>query len=158
MPFATSSDLSNVVRISFRSLEFRMDYLHFAVSILLPGFFLGELTMWVIGGRFLEMAVIVPAIALTVTFVGVLPFWWHYRYLVGPEGVEGYDFWGRRVRIASASVLRLFGFPYALLRARGTRTLWMPLSVNCPEALASCVHLQVAETHPVATAIRSVLR
>lgn len=153
-------ELSGVLRISFRSLEFRMDYYRLAMSILIPGLFLGELTMLVGGGDLFGMLVVVPALASVVTFLGAIPFWWHYRYEVGPDGVHGYDFWGRRVRlewdrIDAASVLRFCGFPYALLRSHGARTLWMPLLVNCPDALTRCVDLQVGEQHPLAAALRS---
>src|SRR6218665_1212535 len=92
-------ELSGVLRISFRSIEFRMDYYRLAMSILLPGFVLGELTTWLQGASLFEILVLIPLLTVSVAFLGAFPFWWYYRYQVGPDGVHGYDFWGRRVRI-----------------------------------------------------------
>lgn len=163
MSFPNPCELSGVLRISFRSLEFRMDYYRLAMSILLPGFVLGELTTWLQGASLFEILVLIPSLTVSVAFLGAFPFWWYYRYQVGPDGVHGYDFWGRRVRIEwdridAARVLRFCGFTYALLRSPGTRTLWMPLSVNCPDALSRCIGLQVDEQHPIVAVMRSVDR
>ena len=163
MAFPHSCHLSGVTLVSFRTQEFRISYWHLASSTLLLGALPWILAVYLGGGGAFDMIVIMPLLGIAVTLLGLLPFWLYYRYEVGPDGIHGYDFWGRRVtlawqEVAAVRVRRIGGFPYALLEAPGTRTLWMPLSVNQAEALEECVLRYVPETHPLAQAIHKAIR
>ena len=163
MPFPNSCNLSDVTLVSFRTQEFRLSYTHLASSTLLLGTVPWGLVVYLVGGGAFDVMVVMPLLGVAVTLVGLLPLWILYRYEVGPEGVRGYDFWGRRVRVAwnaidSAPIRRIGGFPYALIGSPGERTLWLPLFVDRSEALQHCVMQHVSEDHPVARAIQDVLR
>ncbi len=155
-----SCDLSGVTLVSFRTQEFRLSYPHLALSTLLLGAIPWSLAVYFGGGSTFDMVVVMPLLGVMVTLVGLVPLWLYYRYEVGPEGVRGYDFWGRQVRVAwseidSAPIRRIGGFPYALIHAPGARTLWMPLFVDQSEALQNCILKHVSEAHPVARAMQA---
>jgi hypothetical protein len=162
MSLPHSCELSGVTLVSFRTQEFRLSYSHLASSTLLLGAVPWTLAVYFGGGSPFDMIVMMPLLGGSVTLLGLLPLWLYYHYEVGPDGIRGYDFWGRRVSlewgtVTSARVRRIGGFPYALVQSPGAPTLWMPLSVNRSEAMEQCVLQHVSESHPVAVAIRTGL-
>ena len=159
MSTANIRELDGVTRYSFRCVEFRMNYPDFVQSIAFPALVILEVLVIALGAQLYEMLVLLPLMVAGLAMATALPFWWLYRYEVGPEGVVGFDRWGRRRRmkwdeITGVSAIHLFGFPYARLLAKGAPALWLPLSTDDTDGLRDCVDQHCPAGHPLLQAVR----
>lgn len=76
----------------------------------------------------------IPGFAAAYSMAAVFLCTHWFRYHIGPDGIEGYDFWGRS-RCSWQSIKRcrrinFFGVEYLLISGRSQRNVWVPLCVD----------------------------
>jgi hypothetical protein len=73
------------------------------------------------------------------------------RYHVGPEGIEGYDFWGRTrtswKAIARVRCINFLGMEYLLITGKSQRNVWVPLCVDRYDVLRRLLLTYAAPVH-----------
>jgi hypothetical protein len=124
-----------------------------AVSIATEGFS----DLWLLLG-------VLPAVTAVLSAISIGLIVWQYRFTVGPEGIQCYDFWCRPVttRWEEMQWVRRIWLPgMAYARIGGgprQRSLWLPLFGTRAEELEQLVALQAGDRHPLTQLLASQRR
>lgn len=103
----------------------------------------------------LSLGIVVPAMVLGLSLIGVAVVVSMVCFEVGPQGIRCVDLWWRTQDrswddMTDVRIVYLLGMRYARIGSRGgKRALWLPLFVRTAELLEDSLQLHAPEGHPI---------
>jgi hypothetical protein len=156
MATVISSDLAGALHVSVRTDRFHMSMAQPFRTVFLGALGLHEAYFFSQGIQDpLSLGLVVPAMVLGLSLVGVAVVVSMVCFEVGPQGIRCVDLWWRRQdrtwdEITNVRIVHLLGMRYARIESQGgKRALWLPLFVRTAELLEDSLQLHAPQGHPV---------
>lgn len=149
--------MDDTIRISVRHEDFRVDLARPFIPVAIGALVASELFFILRGTSSLQMLLIGVPVAVMLTCGAILMLMClRYKFEVGPEGIDSFDFLRRVHRtpwdaVQSIQFFSLFGLDYLVVRVEGhRRALWIPLFVTRYELLRDLLVTYADASHRLA--------
>ena len=158
LPIVMIPQIAGAVRFSVRTEIFSISFHEPFRAIFWSTLFTLEILTYSAGAidEYWLVFGVLPAVTGVLAAVGVGILVWRYKFSIGPQGIDCYDFWCRPMGtrwedMISASKFSLPGLAYARIIVRGqSRAIWLPLFVDDFREMHELVELHAGTDHPLA--------